>query len=458
MTDPAPRDLRSDPDEMGPPAPDSSVHAQVTGRAGLRARPPVAPPIGVVTVPGSKSLTNRAALLAGLATGRSVITGALDADDTRLMVAALRRCGVEVIATDAATTLAVAGIGGRVHDVVDPGRAIEVGTSGTVSRFLGAVLAASPVTTRMDGSTRMRERPLGQLFDALVAQGAHIESHAIPGNLPATIRGAPLAGGEVVLAAPASSQIVSGLVLAGLLASSPTRIVLTRGTPARPYVDMTMATVAGFGGHATWVDDDVIEVLPSALQACRWQVEPDASAATYVWALAALHRGDLVVPGLDRKSLQGDVAFVDVLTRMGADVSVGHGGIHVRGTGRLVGVDVDLTDIPDTGLTLAALALHADGPTRIRGVAVHRHHETDRIAAAATELRRLGAQVDEHDDGLDIVPPAVPTAGVAIDTYRDHRMAMAFALAGDVVVNDPGCVDKTWPAYFAFLDRFGMVA
>ena len=441
----------------GDPGPTPGVHAQVTGRASLRVRPPAAPPSGVVTVPGSKSLTNRALLLAGLAAGRSLITGALDADDTRLMVAALRRCGVDVVATDAATTLAVSGIGGPVQSVVDPGTALEVGTSGTVARFLGAVLAASPVTTRMDGSPRMRERPLGQLFDALVAQGAHIECHAIPGNLPATITGARLAGGGVVLDAPASSQIVSGLVLAALLASSPTRIVLTRGTPARPYVDMTLATMVGFGGNATWVDDDVIDVHPGTLQARGWQVEPDASAATYVWALAALHGGDLVVPGLDRESLQGDVAFVDVLARMGADVTIGPDGIRVRGTGRLVGVDVDLTDIPDTGLTLAALALHADGPTRIRGVAVHRHHETDRIAAVATELRRLGAQVGEHDDGLDIVPPAQPTAGVAIDTYRDHRMAMAFAMAGDVVVNDPGCVDKTWPTYFAFLDRFGMV-
>lgn len=424
----------------------------------LRVRPPASPPVGTVVAPGSKSLTNRALLLAALARGRSVLTGALDAEDTRVMVAALRRCGVQVVASDAATTLAVTGTGGPLATVTDPDRPIDVAASGTVSRFLGAVLAASPVTARLDGTARMRERPLGQLFDALAAQGAHIDCHATAGMLPATITGAQLAGGEVVLDAPASSQIVSGLVLAGLLASRPTRIVLTRGTPARPYVDMTLETVTAFGGRAGWVDDDVVEVHPGLPQARHWPVEPDASAATYVWALAALHEGDLTVPGLDRTSLQGDVGFVDVLAAMGADVTVAADGIRVRGTGRLVGVDVDLDAMPDPGLTLAALAVHAQGPTRIRGVAVHRHHETDRIAAAATELRKLGATVVEHDDGLDILPPDTPRPHVAVDTYHDHRMAMAFALAGNVTIMDPGVVDKTWPAYFAFLDRFGMVA
>ena len=432
--------------------------ARVTDRPSLQVRPPSRPPVGTVVAPGSKSLTNRALLLAALARGRSVLTGALDADDTRLMVAALRRCGVQVVGSDAATTLAVTGLGGPPVSVADPSQPIDVGASGTVSRFLGAVLAASPVTATLDGTARMRERPLGQLFDALAAQGARFDFHATSGALPVTITGTELAGGAVLLDAPASSQIVSGLVLAGLLAAAPTEIVLTQGTPARPYVDMTLATVAGFGGDATWVRDDVIEVRPGIPVARDWQVEPDASAATYVWALAALHGGDLTVPGLDRRSLQGDVGFVDVLDAMGADVTVATDGIRVRGTGRLVGVDVDLGDMPDPGLTLAALALHADGPTRIRGVAVHRHHETDRIAAAATELRKLGATVDEHDDGLDILPPDSPTPGVAIDTYHDHRMAMAFALAGAVTIVDPGVVDKTWPTYFAFLDRFGMVA
>ncbi len=438
--------------------------ADVSDRAAVRVAPPEAPPVGVAVVPGSKSLTNRAALLAALASGTSVVTGALDADDTRLMVAALRQCGVDVAVRDNATTLEVTGVGGALPGVVRPGAPIDVGASGTVSRFLGAVAAASPgARVDLDGTPRMRERPLGQLFGALQAQGATITSHGLPGNLPATIEGAHLSGGDVVLDAPASSQIVSGLVLAALLAAAPTRIHLVAGTPARPYVDMTLAAVTGFGGRARWRDDATIEVVPGQLTARTWAIEPDASAATYAWALAALHGGDLTVANLGPDSLQGDVAFADVLARMGADVDVSAAGIRVRGTGSLRGVDVDMTHFPDPGLTLAALSLHAIGPTRIRGVAVHRHHETDRIAAAATELRKFGAIVDELDDGLDIVPPPMPVPGAAssavvVDTYDDHRMAMAFALAGDVVISDPGCVAKTWPGYFAFLDTFGMVS
>ncbi len=434
-----------------------SPWGDVTGRDSVAVGMPPRPPVGRVVVPGSKSLTNRALLLAALAHGRSRLTGALDAEDTRLMVAALRRLGVTVATTDDATTVDVIGVGGRFTTLEQPHEFVDVGTSGTVSRFLGAVIAGSAVVATLDGTPRMRERPMAQLLDVLAAQGTGLDHHGDPGFLPVTLRGAHLAGGEVALDEPASSQIVSALVLSALVADAPTRIVLREGTPARPYVDMTLATVVGFGGSAAWVDDDVIAVEPGVPHARDWAVEPDASAATYAWALAARHRGDVTVDGLGPRSLQGDVGFVDVLAAMGADVEVATDHVRVVGGGDLRGVDVDLTTMPDPGLTLAALAVHARGETRIRGVAVHRHHETDRISAAATELRRMGASVVEHDDGLDIVPPRRPVAGVAIDTYRDHRMAMAFGLLGDVVVNDPGCVAKTWPGYFAFLSRFGML-
>lgn len=428
----------------------------VSGRDRLAIGWPAEPPTGTVAVPGSKSLTNRALVLAALAEGTSVLRGALDAEDTRLMVAALRRCGVDVASRDAGTTLVVTGLGGPLRGVEEPSRPLEVGTAGTVARFLAAIIGASDgVSATLDGSARMRERPMAQLFTVLRGQGADVT--ATDEHLPATITGTTPTGGEVVLASPESSQIVSAAVLAGLLASGPTRIVLPDGTPARPYVDMTLEVVRAFGGDASWADEDTIEVTPSTLQAREHHVEPDASAATYPLALAALHGGDITVPGLDRASLQGDVGFVDVLSRLGADVTVGEAGLRVQGRGRLQGVDVDLTAMPDPGLTLAALAVHAEGPTRIRGVAVHRHHETDRIAAAATELRRLGADVIEHADGLAITPPAAPTHGVTVRTYLDHRMAMAFALVGHVTIDDPGCVAKTWPSYFAMLDRFGMV-
>lgn len=437
----------------------------VRGLRAIRVGMPSRPPTGTVVVPGSKSLTNRLLLLAALAEGPSRLTGALDAEDTRLMIAALRRCGVDVEVAADGTRLDVAGIGGPVRQA-PPGDEgpIDVGTSGTVARFLGAVLAASPgVTASLDGTPRMRERPLGQLFDALTAQGARIVAHGPPGFVPVTIEGARLAGGSIELGQPASSQIVSGLVLAAVVAGAPSTIVLLAGTPARPYVDMTLATVRAFGGSAHWVEGrrgEAIRVRPSPLVGGNHVVEPDASAATYAWGLAAAHRGDITVPGLGPHSLQGDARFAhDVLAPMGCDVTTTDGGIRVRGPERLRGIDVDLDDMPDPGLTLAALALRADGPTRIRGVAVHRHHETDRIAAAATELRRLGADVVEHDDGLDIVPPADgPRADVAVDTYLDHRMAMAFALVGEVVVNDPAVVAKTWPTYFAFLGHHVPIA
>lgn len=436
----------------------TSRFSDVTGRSSVHVRTPPLPPTGTVVVPGSKSLTNRALLLAALADGHSRLAGALDAEDTRLMVAALRRCGVGVDVDPGTAAVTVDGLDGPVRRVQDPRVPIDVGTAGTVARFLGAVLAASEVRVDMDGSARMRERPMAQLFDALVAQGAAVAGRDARGFLPVTIGGATLAGGEITLDRPASSQVVSALVIAGLLAAASTRIVLTRGTPARPYVDMTLAVVEAFGGRARWLGDDVIEVHPSSLRARAYPVEPDASAATYPLALAAVHGGEVTIEGLGSRSLQGDVAFADVLARMGARTRVMPERLVVAGTGILRGVDADLADMPDPGLTLAAVALHAEGPTRIRGVAVHRHHETDRIAAAATELRKLGATVVEHDDGLDITPPSRLASGVAIDTYRDHRMAMAFSLAGDVTINDPDCVAKTWPTFFAMLDRFGMLA
>lgn len=433
-------------------------YADVTGLARLAVATPSSPPDGVVAVPGSKSLTNRALVLAALASGRSTLTGALDAEDTRLMVAALRRLGVGVTAEAAGTRLVVDGSGGPPTTLADPATPLAVGTAGTVARFLAGVLAASPLTAGMDGSARMRERPMGQLFDALAAQGATVT--AAPGGLlPATITGGRPRGGELVLDRPASSQIVSALVLTAMLAAVPTTLVLPHGTPARPYVDMTLALARRFGGVADWVDGSTIRVEPTALHAADVAIEPDASAATYPLALAAVHGGRVTVPGLDRGALQGDVGFVDVLAATGATVEVDDRGITATGPpDGLRGVSVDLTEMPDPGLTLAAMAVRARGTTRIRGVAVHRHHETDRIAAAATELRRLGANVDEHADGLDVRPPTAPRRGVVVRTYRDHRMAMAFGLLGDLVVDDPGCVAKTWPGYFAVLDRFGMVA
>jgi 3-phosphoshikimate 1-carboxyvinyltransferase len=276
------------------------------------------------------------------------------------------------------------------------------------------------------------------------------------------IGGVGLGGGTLILDRPASSQFVSALLLAGCLANAPIEIVLREGTPARPYVDMTLATIAAFGGNAYWAASgpgpERLIVEPSRLRApARYVVEPDASAASYLLALPAIWGGEVTITELGSASLQGDAEFVRVLERFGAQVEQGRTHTTVRKSGPLRGQTLELGDMPDTTLTAAVLALFCVGPTRITGVEVLRHHESDRLAASATELRKLGAEVRELDDGLEITPPlGGPRSGVAIDTYQDHRMAMAFALVGDVVINDPRCVDKTFPGYFEVLAQLGI--
>jgi 3-phosphoshikimate 1-carboxyvinyltransferase len=350
----------------------------------------------------------------------------------------------------------VRGSGGPLPASV--GADLFVGTAGTVARFLLAVAAGSPVEATMRGSPRMHERPMDALVAALREQGAPIECLAREGALPVRLRPARLHGGEVRLLRPASSQFVSGLVFAALVAERPTRIVLEQGTPARPYVDMTLAMVREFGGDARWHDESTIVVAPATLAARAYAIEPDASAASYFLALAAIHGGRVGLRDLGDGSLQGDARFAAVLRRLGAEVEQDANRTAARGIGVLEGGDFDLSDMPDMTLTLAVVALFCREPTRITGVGILRHHESDRLAAAATELRNLGAEVTELDDGLRIVPPrGGPARGVAIDTYGDHRMAMAFSLVGEVAIVDPACVGKTYPGYFNELADLGMV-
>jgi 3-phosphoshikimate 1-carboxyvinyltransferase len=431
----------------------------MSDRISLRPAPPFATEL---RPPGSKSITNRALLLAAIARGRSELEGWLDADDTRHMRACLTALEIDnrVEPSPGASggVLVVDGSAGPIAAAEAP--VLFVGTAGTVARFLLAVLAASPGRATLDGTPRMRERPMAALVEALRAQGASIVCPQVEGALPMVVgpHAAPLSGGELRLARPASSQFVSGLILAGCLASSPTRIVLEQGTPARPYIDMTIAVVEAFGGCAGWSAPDVIEVQPRVLEGRRYVVEPDASAASYLLALAAIVGGRTTIADLGKRSLQGDVGFADVLGRLGADVRQDATSTTVSGKGRLRGGTFDLSDMPDMTLTLAVTALYAEGPTRITGVGILRHHESDRLAASATQLRKLGAEVTELPDGLVIVPPpSGPHKGVEIETYDDHRMAMAFSLAGEVTILDPGCVAKTYPEYFNDLAKLGMV-
>jgi 3-phosphoshikimate 1-carboxyvinyltransferase len=404
-------------------------------------------------VPGSKSITNRALLFAAIARGASTLRGWLDADDTRHMRACLDALGVPVDVREGA--LEVGGAGGRF--ATSPSSTLFVGTAGTVARFLLPALAGSGCAATMDGTPRMRERPMGMLIEGLRSMGAPLVCTHEEGFLPVELAGGTrLRGGEVRLSRPASSQFVSGLVVAGTLADQPTAIVLEQGTPARPYVDMTLRVLEAFGGSARW-QGDTLHVEPATLEGRAYEVEPDASAASYPLTLAAIHGGRARV-ALGSNSMQGDAAFAGQLERMGARVRQTATETTVEGTGALVGGAFDLTDMPDMTLTLAVAALHAEGTTEIRGVEILRHHESDRLAVAATELRKLGATVDEHDDGLTITPPDQGMRpNVEIDTYDDHRVAMAFAMAGPVRIRDPKCVGKTYPAYFEHLAQMGMV-
>jgi 3-phosphoshikimate 1-carboxyvinyltransferase len=429
-----------------------------TPSSSIRISPPPGPVSATLNPPGSKSLTNRAVILAAVANGTSTLRGCLDSDDTRAMLQAVARFGLAYRLTDDRTTVSLTGSGGPPRQIFDPTRAIDVATAGTAARFLTAVLAASPILSRVDGSPRMRERPMEGLLKALREQGATIRNTdgADAESLPIEIRGARLRGGEIRLPRPPSSQFISALILAAALAERPTRIVLEQGTPARPYVDMTLVALRDFGGRAEWSGPDEITVTPTPLRGCDYTIEPDASAASYLLALPAIYGGSVTVPDLGSASVQGDVIFCQVLAHMGAAVEQTETSTTVTGTGELHGVDLDLTNMPDMALTAAVVALHARGRTTITGVEILRHHESDRLAAAATELRKLGADVAELTDGLVIDPPRAPRPDVTIDTYLDHRMAMAFSLAGRVEIRDPACVSKTYPKFFEVLAGLGM--
>ena len=439
--------------------------AEASAPASIAITAPQRGSLGALTLrpPGSKSISNRALLLAAMAEGPSLVSGLLDAEDTRLMLDCLARLevkhdqpGTPGPHTPVPERLRVEGVGRAFQS---PREALYVGTAGTVARFLTAALAAAGTALEIDGSPRMRERPMGALLDALRQQGAVIDCHQAPNALPLRLGTHDgLLGGTIELQRPRSSQFVSALLIAALWAKETTTIVLQGGTPARPYVDMTIEVMRAFGARCTWLEDGTrLQVEGGTLRARDYIVEPDASAASYWLALAAIYDAEVTIPDLGRGSLQGDAAFHEVLARFGAHSEQDDASTRVIGRGQLRGCELDLTDMPDMTLTAAVVAAHAEGPTRIDGVAILRHHESDRLAAGATELRKLGCTVNERESGLDITPPADGLRkNAAIDTYLDHRMAMAFALGGDLLINDPACVNKTYPRYFEELAKLGM--
>jgi 3-phosphoshikimate 1-carboxyvinyltransferase len=414
-----------------------------------------------VPVPGSKSLTNRALLIAALADGPTTLINAIVSDDSQRFMESLERLGFSIARSGGAgqgSIVTVTGLGGRI-----PAAHAElfVGNAGTAARFLTPLLALGRGEYVLDGDSRMRERPIGDLLDALEQLDVNAESAT--GCPPVKVWATGLPGGRTTVAGDVSSQFLSGLLMVAPYARSPMEIQVTGELNSRPYVDMTVAIMADFGVTVARDGYARFRIEPQRYQAKReYAIESDASAASYFFAAPAVCGGAVRVQNISRHSRQGDVGFLDVLAQMGCGVTEGaadsgESWIEVTGpaSGQLRGVTVDMRDIPDTAQTLAAIAPFADSPTTIRGIASARVKETDRVAAVCAELSRLGVQVEEYPDGLTVYPCA-RIQPASVRTYNDHRMAMAFALVGlrapGVRIENPECVSKTFPNYFEVLD------
>jgi 3-phosphoshikimate 1-carboxyvinyltransferase len=409
---------------------------------------------GSVRLPGSKSVSNRVLLLAALARGETRVGGLLDADDTKVMLEALQRLGVACRRENG--VLRVAGVGGAF-----PVRVAELwlGNAGTAFRPLTAVLALSGGEYRLSGVARMHERPIRDLVDALRKMGARIDYLGSEGYPPLAVHPGQLRfGAPVRVRGDISSQFVSALLMALPLAGEAVTVEVEDELISKPYVEITINLMRRFGVEVTRDDWRRFHVARSRYASPgSIMVEGDASSASYFLAAAAIAGGPVRVEGVGRDSIQGDVRFVEVLELMGARVRTGPDWIEVSSDHGLKPIDMDLNHIPDAAMTAAVMALFADGPSRLRNIASWRVKETDRLAAMATELRKLGAEVEEGADYLRIVPPKRLVPDVAIDTYDDHRIAMSFALAAlggvPVRINNPGCVAKTFPDYFSVLAR-----
>jgi 3-phosphoshikimate 1-carboxyvinyltransferase len=420
----------------------------------IEIEPLTGPLQAAICPPGSKSITNRALLMAALAHGESILKEALDSDDTRVMIDSLKRLGIQVHHFPTESKIVVRGCGGQIPQ---PAAELYVENSGTTIRFLTAVLGVIGGQYVLDGVARMRERPIGPLTDALTALGGNVVAKSTGKCPPVQIDSPRLVGGQVKLRGDLSSQYLSGLLMAAPLATNGLIITIDGELVSRPYVEMTLKMMWDFGVQC--LVDSVFtrfEIKPDQLYVARqYHVEPDASAASYFWAAAAICGGQVTVQGLNENALQGDVRFVRVLEKMGCHLRLESDLITVIGPARY-GIDVDMGDISDTVQTLAAVALFVQGPTTIRNIAHNRVKETDRIHFLAVELRKLGAEVIEFPDGLTIIPR--PLHSATIDTYSDHRMAMSFSLVGlrvpGIKIRNPQCVAKTYPNFFQDLKWF----
>ena len=396
-----------------------------------------------VVVPGSKSITNRALVAAALADGTTELHGVLDADDTQAMFGAIQALGAGVKPLAADNSYAITGTDGALT----PGPLmVDVRMSGTTARFATPLAARGTGVYIIDGAPEMRARPMGETVAALRSLGVTIA----PDSLPINLRGG-YDGGALTLAASVSSQFASGMLLASPGTSKGLQLDLDGDVVSRPYLDMTCDVMRSFGAEVEQPSPNRFVVAPGiGYTATSYMIEPDASAASYFFAAAAVSGGRVKISGLGTNALQGDVGFVEVLARMGAEVTIADDSIEVRGTGSLQGIDVDMSQVSDTAQTLAAIAPFAEGPVRVTGIGFIRKKETDRVAAVVAELQRMGITAIEEGDGF-LIHPGTPQPAT-IETYHDHRMAMSFAITGlmtpGIEISDPGCVDKTFPTYW----------
>ncbi len=420
----------------------------------LEVQPLKRKPRAILSVPGSKSITNRALVLAAMSY-RCTVLGALHSEDVEVMVECLRRLGFEVKADWDAARIESARPKGIDRSIPSDRAELFVGNSGTTMRFLTAMVSLGRGTYRLDGVPRMRQRPIKHLLDALRQLGVDAQSEAGNDCVPVVIHAKGLRGGRTEIRGDVSSQFLSALLMAAPFASGSTIIDVTSELVSQPYVEMTVRMMSRVGLTLERSAEGEI-VVPGQQRTSHHEivVEPDASSASYFFAAAAITGGSVTVADLARDSLQGDVAFVNILHDMGCRVEECSHGITVHGR-PLRGVDVSMAAISDTAMTLAAVACFAEGPTTIRDVGHIRHKETDRIAALSAELRKLGAEVQEHADGLTITPRSL--RGATIETYNDHRMAMSMALVGlkvpGVTILNPACVAKTYPGFWEDLER-----
>lgn len=408
---------------------------------------PLSGPVdGRIRIPGSKSIANRAILIASLTDGTSRLEGMLYSDDTRFMIEAWQRLGAQI--KRQGDVLVVSGCGGRLNTCDEP---IYIENAGTAARFLTAILTLGQGRYLLDGNLRMHQRPIGDLLEALNALGADVRSIRNNGCPPVEINASGLSGGMVEIPGEKSSQYVSAVMMAAPYAQSETRILIKGSLVSKTYVELTGELMAEFGVHCDWPSEETIRIKPGQqYQARSYWIEGDASTASYFFGLAAVTKGCMRVDGLKKDSHQGDLRLLQVLEQMGCAVEWDDRGVTIVGQ-PLTAVDVDMKTMSDVAPTLAVIALFAEGTTRIRNVGNMRLKECDRIRALTSELRKLGATVAESESAISVTGGSA-FRGADLETWDDHRMAMSLSLAGvkipGVGILNPACVSKTFPEYF----------